>query len=259
MQGNNPSMMMNLAGSARHEGRPRRLLAGAALAFWLAAGPASAQWFGGYSDDAPIPPQGITRMLASRGFSDVTRPRFDGEVYRVDATNRFGERVRITVDAFDGDIIDRKRLARMDEPFGGPLLPPQNVGRGGPMIEEPIAPPRPAPVETLRPDKPGGPRQQQAARSEPSQQIRKPTSLPPRPSEAQPAQPRVVPPAVAAPKRDVLKAKPVETVAAPTTAPKPVRVIGGVTPLNPAQPATAQPASPESPATPDAAPETPPL
>jgi hypothetical protein len=259
MQGNNPSMTMNFAGSARHEGRPRRLLAGAALAFWLAAGSASAQWFGGYSDNAPIPPQGIARMLASRGFSDVTRPRFDGEVYRVDATNRFGERVRITVDAFDGDIIDRKRLARMDEPFGGPLLPPQNVGRGGPMIEEPPLPPRTAPIETLRPDKPAAFRQQQAARTEPSQPLRKPTSLPPRPSEAQPAQPRVAPPAVAAPKRDVPRAKPVETAAAPAAASKPVRVIGGVTPLNPAQSATAQPASPEPPATPEATPETPPL
>src|SRR5215204_715172 len=135
-------MVMKLTGSTLGHSRIRHSLLSATAAFWLVATPASAQWFGGFAGEAPIPPQGVMRMLANRGFSEVTRPRFDGEVYRVEATNRFGERIRWTIDAFDGDIVDRKRLARVDEPFGDAMIPPRNVGRGGFAPEEPVAAPR---------------------------------------------------------------------------------------------------------------------
>jgi len=247
-------MVMKLTGSTLGHSRIRHSLLSATAAFWLVATPASAQWFGGFAGEAPIPPQGVMRMLANRGFSEVTRPRFDGEVYRVEATNLFGERVRITIDAFDGDIVDRQRIAHASDPFEEALTPPQNVGRGR-ALDAPPAPPRPAPIDTLRTDEPRPLGQQQAARSEPPRQARKPTALPARPPEAQPAQSRISPPSIATSKRDLSnKGKPTEVAVAPAGASRPVRIIGGVTPLNPEQSSTAKPTV--SKPTP---PETPPL
>ena len=239
----------------------RRMLgvfAGAGLALWLAAAPASAQWFGGFEADAPIPPQGVVRMLVGRGFSEVTRPRFDGEVYHFEGTNRFGERVRLTIDAYDGDIVDRTRLAHAGPPVEGSLVPPQNVGRGRSEPQEPL-PPSSVQVEKPRTAKLGEPAGQQGPRSEPPVRKSAATRALPPPSEARPVQPRVAPsapaPAVAAPKPPPPNtSKSTETAA--TTAAPPVRVIGGVTPLNLDQPGTTKPTTPEPPA---ATPETPPL
>lgn len=245
---------MDTNGPAARRRRTLVVAAGAGLAFWLAAAPASAQWFGGFEAERPIPPQGIVRMLMGRGFSGITRPRFDGEVYTVDGINRSGERVRLTIDAFDGDIVGRTRLAHAGPPDEGSLVPPRDVGRGRIEPDEPFAPP-PAQVEIPRTARLGEPAAPQAPRSEPP--VRKPpaTRSPPRPSEAAPAQPRPAPaPAVAAPKTQAPSTGgSAKTAAAPAAAP--VRVIGGVTPLNPDQPAPAKPASPE----PEATPETPPL
>ena len=173
----------------RPAARRRRTLvvaAGAGLAFWLAAAPASAQWFGGFEAERPIPPQGIVRMLMGRGFSGITRPRFDGEVYTVEGINRSGERVRLTIDAFDGDIVGRTRLAHAGPPDEESLVPPRDVGRGRIEPDEPFAPP-PAQVEIPRTARLGEPAAPQAPRSEPP--VRKPpaTRSPPRPSEAAPA------------------------------------------------------------------------
>jgi hypothetical protein len=247
---------MNSTRLGARRSRTLGVLMGVGLTFWLTATPAPAQWFGGFEADAPIPPQGIVRMLTARGFSGITRPRFDGEVYRVEGVNRYGERVRLTIDAYDGDIVGRTRLAHAGEPLEDGLIPPRDVGGRIAPEEEPFAAlPPPAPA-----GKPQAPSQQQALRSEPQVRSRPATTQSlPRPSEARPAQPRISPPApapvVAAPKPSApAKDKPTESAGARFAAP--VRVIGGVTPLTPDQSGTAKPASPE-PAV--AAPETPPL
>jgi len=89
-------------------------LLGASLA------PASAQWLGALPE-GPIPPGSIVRSLMSRGFLEVGRPRFTGDVYIVEGVNARGMRLRLIVDAYDGSLVSRTRL---DER----LLPPGDVG-----------------------------------------------------------------------------------------------------------------------------------
>lgn len=227
--------------------RTRGALLGVGLALGLAA-PASAQWFGGFEPERPIPPQGIARMLAARGFTDISRPRFDGEVYTVEGTNRLGDRVRLTIDAFDGDIVGRTRFARAGEPFGAAPIPPRDVGRGPAASEEPVAAREPfGPAE---PPRASGPQPEPPARKQAA------TPRPARASEAKPAQARVSPPApapvAAAPKPQAPNAgKPAAVAARSAT---PVRIIGGVTPLDPNQPTAARQAAAEPPASPEAPP-----
>ena len=47
--------------------------------FGASLAPAAAQWYGGLPE-GPIPPGNIVRSLMNRGFVDIGRPRFDGDV-----------------------------------------------------------------------------------------------------------------------------------------------------------------------------------
>ena len=72
-----------------------------------------------FFDDGPerlIPPRAIVHRLQDQGFSEIARPRFDGTAYVIDATNSAGARVRLFVDARDGDLIGRRRLDGLAEP-----------------------------------------------------------------------------------------------------------------------------------------------
>ena len=87
----------------------RRLRAGLAACALLigAADAARAQYA---YDDAIMPPRAVAWRLSERGFSGMSRPRFDGRAYIVEAFNPMGARVRLFVDARDGAILGRQRL-----------------------------------------------------------------------------------------------------------------------------------------------------
>ncbi|TXN84598.1 hypothetical protein [Methylobacterium sp. WL8] len=72
-----------------------------------ATGAAQAQYA---FDDAIMPPRAVAWRLGERGFSGISRPRFDGRAYVVEAFNPNGARVRLFVDARDGAILGRQRL-----------------------------------------------------------------------------------------------------------------------------------------------------
>lgn len=81
----------------------------------LGAAPAQAQY--GYEPDLLMPPRAVVWRLNNRGFTEVTRPRFDGRAYVVEATGPYGDRVRLFVDGRDGAVLGRQRL-------DAPLQPP---------------------------------------------------------------------------------------------------------------------------------------
>ena len=129
------------------------LLASAALA--LAGSPAAAQWYGGppgpYLYNTPAPPYGsrgpasdrplprsvIMDRLEAQGFDEVGRPRFEGEVYVVEAISPAGQPVRLVVDAFDARILRRVALGAPrlddldDDDTDPPPRNPRSAGRGG--------------------------------------------------------------------------------------------------------------------------------
>ncbi len=100
-------------------GKFARALAAAAGLAALGGAPAMAQFFG--SHDGPLPPGAIVRSLMRQGFLEIDPPRLNGSVYVVDGVNARGRRVRLVVDAYDGDLLSRTRLE-------APLLPPRDVG-----------------------------------------------------------------------------------------------------------------------------------
>ncbi|WP_026597229.1 hypothetical protein [Methylobacterium sp. 77] len=106
-----------------------------------ALGTTSAQAQYGYEPDVLLPPRAVVWRLNDRGFTEVTRPRFDGRSYVVEATGPYGDRVRLFVDARDGAVLDRQRL-------GAPIqTAPVRVARPAPgygWTEEDEQPRRPA-------------------------------------------------------------------------------------------------------------------
>ncbi|SFG29327.1 hypothetical protein SAMN05192565_101234 [Methylobacterium gossipiicola] len=128
--------------NARGDIRARRLR-GATLACGLAflvlgSGIGAAQEFD--DPDGAMPPRAVVWRLADRGFTAVSRPRFDGRTYVVDADDPYGERVRVFVDAYDGAILRRQRVGPplIAAPIGAPRSAP---GYG--WTEEDAAPRRP--------------------------------------------------------------------------------------------------------------------
>lgn len=91
-------------------------------AMTLAAAPAQAQYFDPF--DEVISPRSIVWRLNDRGFTEISRPRFDGRAYVVEAESPRGGRVRLIVDARDGAVLGRVRLDT-------PLMPPARIGRPG--------------------------------------------------------------------------------------------------------------------------------
>ncbi|MGU3359797.1 hypothetical protein ACLBWX_05630 [Methylobacterium sp. M6A4_1b] len=90
----------------------------------FAFSPAQAQY--AYEPDLFMPPRAVVWRLNERGFTEVTRPRFDGRAYVVEASNPYGEHVRLFVDARDGRVLGRQRLE------GPPPEMPARVARRAP-------------------------------------------------------------------------------------------------------------------------------
>ena len=248
-------------------GLPRAMIAAAVGVMLLFANPATAQILPYGQEDEPLPPPTISRMLLRRGYEPLGRPRFQGDVYMVQALSPSGARVRLMVDAYNGSII---RSMRIDEDLG-PVLP---RGRDYPDREVDLdqlddVPPRasrPQPQfedETLRSGRlqpqPGNepPRAQRpqperkAARSE--TQGRAPVAPAPSRRSAQPAAPATTPaapaPVVEKPKEDPpVHDKPAATAAAPAPSPKedmPAAAAPAPAPL-PVEAARPAPAKPEA-------------
>ena len=117
------NQMQSYTAQARR-GSARTWLAAALLTVG-AAGPAAAQWFDGpprpymynrpppiVRDARPLPPYAIVERLEEQGYENVGRPRFDGSVYEIEATGLSGARVRIVVDAFRGNVVERYAVSR---------------------------------------------------------------------------------------------------------------------------------------------------
>ncbi|MCJ2125995.1 hypothetical protein [Methylobacterium sp. J-077] len=113
----------------RTAGRARRATTRALCAVLLSSGAmlglcrgASAQF--AFENDI-LPPRVVAWRLADRGFSGLSRPRFDGRVYVVDAVSPTGIPVRLFVDPAAGAIVGRQRLgapesyARLERPGPG--------------------------------------------------------------------------------------------------------------------------------------------
>ena len=60
-----------------------------------------------------LKPRKIARILHSRGYYNLRKMRTDGRIYTVKARGRRGNLVRVTVNARNGRIINRKVLRRM--------------------------------------------------------------------------------------------------------------------------------------------------
>lgn len=117
-------------------------LAGAAAAGF--AQTASAQFA---FEEAVLPPRVVAWRLADRGFSGLTRPRYDGRVYVVEAVDPAGVPVRLFLDPAGGAIVGRQRLGG-PEGYAGPYRGRQDHARlarpapGYGWTEEDPGPPR---------------------------------------------------------------------------------------------------------------------
>lgn len=120
------------------------ILSAGLLLTW--GGAAQAQGFARtFFEGDVLPPRVIAWRLADRGFTGVSRPRFDGRFYLVDAVSPAGLPVRLVLDPVDGAIVGRERLpgqevyARLERPPSRPI-----PGYG--WTEEDVA--RPLPSDT---------------------------------------------------------------------------------------------------------------
>lgn len=123
--------------SRSHHALSAGFLAGFLALSAFGTGTALAQY--AYEPDLLLPPRAIVWRLNDRGFTELSRPRFDGQAYIVEASNPYGDRVRLFVDARDGRIVGRQRLDAPPEP------PARLVRRGAPgygWTEEDEAPRR---------------------------------------------------------------------------------------------------------------------
>lgn len=123
------------------------------------AASANAQGFARtFFDDDILPPRVVAWRLADRGFTGLSRPRFDGRVYVVDAVGPAGMPVRLILDPATGAILDRHPLpgretyARLERPPMRPMpgygwteedaAPAQAPLREGPVARVPSRPGR---------------------------------------------------------------------------------------------------------------------
>ena len=115
-------------------------------------------------EDEVLPPRVVAWRLADRGFSGLSRPRFDGRVYVVDAVGPAGAPVRLFVDPMTGAIVGRRPIgapetvARLERPAPGfgwteDEVVPRRAMRPVPSEDGPVARPQRRPAgEALRPD-----------------------------------------------------------------------------------------------------------
>ncbi|MBN6819997.1 hypothetical protein ACXR8U_00180 [Methylobacterium radiotolerans] len=115
-------------------------------------------------EDEVLPPRVVAWRLADRGFSGLSRPRFDGRVYVVDAVGPAGAPVRLFVDPMTGAIVGRRPIgapetvARLERPAPGfgwteDEVVPRRAMRPVPSEDGPVARPQRRPAgEAMRPD-----------------------------------------------------------------------------------------------------------
>ena len=106
-----------VSSSSRAAGRARTLAAAGIAGGLLVtlAGSAQAQFFGwwgsppayGVPENAVIPPGEIYRIVAARGYQVTGGLQRNGRVYLVDAVDQWGRALRLVVDAYQGDILQR--------------------------------------------------------------------------------------------------------------------------------------------------------
>lgn len=130
--------------SRRAPVRSLKILCLASIAAVLASVPAQAQYFDRF--DGLLPPRAVMARLSDRGFTEIARPRFDGRAYIVDATDRYGDRIRLFIDAEDGGVLGRQRLSaapiRVNRPAPGFGWTEDDIERGRPLREaERMVPP----------------------------------------------------------------------------------------------------------------------
>ena len=82
-----------------------------------------------------VPPRVVAWRLADQGFTGLTRPRFNGRVYVVEAVTPTGMPIRLFVDPASGGIVGRQRLgapdtyARLERPVPGFGWTEEEAGR----------------------------------------------------------------------------------------------------------------------------------
>lgn len=76
-------------------------------------------------EEEVVPPRVVAWRLADQGFTGLSRPRFNGRVYVVEAVSPAGMPIRLFVDPGSGGIVGRQRLgapdayARLERPAPG--------------------------------------------------------------------------------------------------------------------------------------------
>jgi hypothetical protein len=135
-------------------------------------------------EEEVLPPRVVAWRLADRGFTGLSRPRFDGRVYVVDAVSPTGVPVRLFVDPGMGAIVGRQRLgapetyARLERPAPGFGWTEEDAGARGaarPLSPEdnPASRPLRRPAgEALRPElDPDGVNPDNVGRSTPPRKV----------------------------------------------------------------------------------------
>ncbi|MCJ2051429.1 hypothetical protein [Methylobacterium sp. J-070] len=149
-------------------------------------------------EDEILPPRVVAWRLADRGFTGLTRPRFDGRVYVVDAVSPTGVPVRLLVDPAAGAIVGQRRVAapetyaRLERPAPGfgwteEEAVPRRVVRPAPSDEAPaLRLQRRTPGEAMRPEpNPDGTNPDRPGRTGVPRKIAR--AAPPHPTELKPA------------------------------------------------------------------------
>ncbi|XYD07847.1 hypothetical protein R1A27_22640 [Methylobacterium sp. NMS12] len=135
-------------------------------------------------EEEVLPPRVVAWRLADRGFSGLSRPRFDGRVYVVDAVGPSGAPVRLFVDPMTGAIVGRRPIgapetvARLERPGPGfgwteDEVVPRRAMRPVPSEDGPVARPQRRPAsEALRPEaNPDGVNPDNVARTAPAKRV----------------------------------------------------------------------------------------
>lgn len=207
-----------------------------------------------YDEDRALSPRDVVRSLYRRyGMSRVLDVRGYGDVYQATAIDRRGLTVILTVDAFSGDIIER-RVARLEgDP---PMRPPQPIpgARAPAPWQEDVRPSRPVAPYDLGTGRPQDKADRKTQRR--NQEARKPDATPTSPDQPPPASDTLTVPKPApvtpAPLPDVPKGP--DTAARPPAEEKAPAPAPSTAPVAPPAATEAKPADPEPPAQRQAAP-----
>lgn len=95
-----------------------------------------------------VPPYEVFTIVRSMGLNPVNRPSLRGHVYVLRASNRYGEHVRVVVDARAGRVVSVNPIARGPDVYYEPVRrPPADIPSGRRVIpaDPRYLPPRAAP------------------------------------------------------------------------------------------------------------------